>query len=271
MPFINAIPTVTGLSILSGELKDKVTKFCLVGSAEIENIELENMLNSSSCSYVDIENHIFYNEEISRSFYDSSGVLSFEAYIPHALDFQDYLYAICLLTDDNQVVVVSSLGSRFQPIAGFGMPIVIATPISGVAGEIVFKDGNHVLDSEFEEFKNGLDDKYKLTNIYIDSATTINYNASQNELLIVDATNAVVNITLPSLEEGAVVGIVDNTLNGFDTNSPVFTTQENESIVAMQDGVIKEDSGMFIRSNNGLPLFLKAFKNVDNNLKWRVY
>jgi len=153
MAVINSIPTSTGVGILESELKSQVSKFALVGSAIAENAELDTKLDTASCSYADIEANIFYTEEISRSYYDANGVLSFEVFIPHAEDFREYLYAIALITDNDEVVVVSVFGSKFQPIAGFGMVVTIKTPINGEAGEVVFKSGNWVLESEFEQYK----------------------------------------------------------------------------------------------------------------------
>lgn len=153
MSVLNSIPTEQGISILESELKSKVTKFVLVGSARNDNVTLEDLLNSSNVTYQDIENNIFYLNDLSKSYYDSVGKLSFEVYIPHADDFRDYLYAICLLTEDNELVVASSLGAKFQPVKGFGMTVTIAVPISGSAGEVVFKNSNFVLDTELEKYK----------------------------------------------------------------------------------------------------------------------
>ena len=133
MSTLQAIPTEYGIDILNSELKDTVTKYQLIGALTLD-------ANSEDLSS-------FYSSMIETSYYDENGVLTFVMNLPIETHFNEYLYKINVLDDANQVVIECDT-PKIALAKGIGGIVTLKAAVTGESGEVIFKNGDFVTESE---------------------------------------------------------------------------------------------------------------------------
>ncbi len=154
MAVLKAVPTQEGLDILNSELKEKATRFCLIGATSYNNVALENILKKDNITYSNIGKYVFHLDGIESQYFDKDSVLSFQVIVPVETDFKHYMYAVAIITDDNKLVVLTRT-PKIVPIKGVGGTFLIKTAVKGVASSIVFKKGEYITLEELEEIHFG--------------------------------------------------------------------------------------------------------------------
>ncbi|PTO70140.1 hypothetical protein [Vibrio splendidus] len=136
MSALQAIPTQHGIDVLNSELKNTVTKYRLIGA-------LTHDAPSESL-------YSFYENTIETSYYDDNGVLTFILNLPIEQHFDEYLHQIDVLDSANQAVIECSTPKVALP-KGIGGMVTLKASISGEAGEVIFKHGEFVTETELLE------------------------------------------------------------------------------------------------------------------------
>ncbi|MFN3019206.1 hypothetical protein ACK1CN_25015 [Vibrio coralliilyticus] len=136
MSTLQAIPTQHGIDILNSELKNTVTKYRLIGA-------LTHDAPSESL-------YSFYENTIETSYYDDNGVLTFILNLPIEQHFDEYLHQIHVLDSSNQSVIECSTPKVALP-KGIGGMVTLKAAISGEAGQVIFKHGEFVTETELNE------------------------------------------------------------------------------------------------------------------------
>ena len=136
MSTLQAIPTQHGIDILNSELKDTVTKYRLIGA-------LTHDAPSESL-------YSFYENTIETSYYDENGVLTFILNLPIETHFDEYLHRIDVLDANNQSVIECATPKVALP-KGVGGMITLKAAITGEPGDVVFKNGEYVTETELVE------------------------------------------------------------------------------------------------------------------------
>jgi hypothetical protein len=153
---VTGIPTTSGLSILSGSLKSGVKKFALYGtSASTTDVPF-----SESSTISTLSSYLVGTFDVSRAYFDQSGVLTFECPIPYNTDSTKWVGACGLIYEDpdtgaQTLVSVTSL-PKFQKIAGIGGTVIYKVPIAGTAGSPVFGAESYATSVEVDERVNEL-------------------------------------------------------------------------------------------------------------------
>ncbi len=133
MSALQAIPTQHGIDVLNSELKNTVTKYRLIGSLT------HDAPNESLYS--------FYENTIETSYYDDNGVLTFILNLPIEQHFDEYLHQIHVLDSNDQSVIECST-PKVALAKGIGGMVTLKASISGEAGEVIFKHGEFVTETE---------------------------------------------------------------------------------------------------------------------------
>ncbi|WP_295898974.1 hypothetical protein [uncultured Vibrio sp.] len=136
MSTLQAIPTQHGIDILNSELKDTVTKYQLMGA-----------LTHDAVSETLYE---FHNNTIETSYFDENGVLTFIINLPIETHFDEYLYQINVLDSGDQTVIECTT-PKIALAKGIGGMVTLKAAISGDAGDVIFKQGEYVTETELEE------------------------------------------------------------------------------------------------------------------------
>ncbi|MEZ8930321.1 MULTISPECIES: hypothetical protein [unclassified Vibrio] len=136
MSTLQAIPTQHGIDILNGELKNTVTKYRLLGA-------LTHDAPSESL-------YSFYENTIETSYYDDNGVLTFILNLPIEQHFDEYLHQVHVLDSNNQAVIECST-PKVALAKGIGGMVTLKASISGEAGDVIFKHGEFVTETELNE------------------------------------------------------------------------------------------------------------------------
>ncbi|WP_418114383.1 hypothetical protein RJD40_18870 [Vibrio scophthalmi] len=136
MSALQAIPTPHGIDILNSELKSTVTQYQLVGALTHD---------AASDTLYD-----FHTATIETSYYDEYGVLTFILNLPIETHFNEYLHRIDVLDSNNQAVILCET-PKIALAKGIGGMVTLKAPISGQAGDVVFKHGEYVTEAELKE------------------------------------------------------------------------------------------------------------------------
>lgn len=136
MSALQAVPTEHGIDILNSELKQTVTKYQLIGA-------LTHDAESGDLSS-------FHTGQIESSYFDENGVLTFILNLPIDIHFDEYLHRINVLDDNNQIVIECST-PKIALAKGIGGMVTLKAAISGQAGDVIFKQGEYVTETEFNE------------------------------------------------------------------------------------------------------------------------
>ena len=99
--------------------------------------------------------------DVTQSYFDENGVLTFECPIPYSYNSQKWISAMGLIyvdpdTGAETLVTVAST-PKFQKTAGIGGTIIYKVPISGEASTPVFKEQPYITDAQFAAFMNERD------------------------------------------------------------------------------------------------------------------
>lgn len=151
MAAITAQPTNEGIAILNSDLKDGVTKFALIGSANFSDPVIEGLIADTNANYANLEPYIFAQLDIQSALYDENGVLTFHLALPYDVDYSKYIYGIALLhtTGGNKVVSIATT-PKVAKIKGVGGSFTYKVAVLGERGELVFKTHDYVTTSELE-------------------------------------------------------------------------------------------------------------------------
>ncbi len=136
MSTLQAVPTDYGIDILNSELKDTVTKYQLIGA-------LTHDANSEDL-------YSFLTNTIETSYYDENGVLTFVLDLPIETHFNEYLYKIYVVDDTNQTVIECDT-PKIALAKGIGGIVTLKAAITGESGDVIFKNGDFVTESELTE------------------------------------------------------------------------------------------------------------------------
>ncbi len=136
MSTLQAVPTDYGIDILNSELKDTVTKYQLIGA-------LTHDANSEDL-------YSFLTNTIETSYYDENGVLTFVLDLPIETHFNEYLYKIYVVDSTNQVVIECDT-PKIALAKGIGGIVTLKAAITGESGDVIFKNGDFVTESELKE------------------------------------------------------------------------------------------------------------------------
>lgn len=136
MSALQAIPTPHGIDILNSELKNTVTKYQLIGA-----------LTHDAASD---DLYSFNTATIETSYYDENGVLTFILNLPIETHFDEYLHRIDVLDSQNQAVI-ECLTPKIALAKGIGGMVTLKAAISGQAGDVIFKHGEYVTETELLE------------------------------------------------------------------------------------------------------------------------
>ncbi len=128
MEYLTGVPTEYGIDILKQELYEKIKSFGLI----------------------DEEDNRYFVNGIHSIYFDGSGVLSVIAIVPKEEHFTFWNKSIELLDEDEEVIVSIATPS-IQFVKGVGGEIEIKLPVSGEAGEIVFKADEYITINEAQE------------------------------------------------------------------------------------------------------------------------
>lgn len=136
MSALQAIPTPHGIEILNSELKNTVTQYRLIGA--LTHDAASNAL------------HSFHTATIETSYYDENGVLTFILNLPIETHFDEYLHRIDVLDSQNQAVIECPT-PKIALAKGIGGIVTLKAAISGQAGDVVFKHGEYLTETELLE------------------------------------------------------------------------------------------------------------------------
>ncbi|EPE2648945.1 hypothetical protein ACSG7X_000641 [Vibrio fluvialis] len=136
MSTLQAIPTQHGIDILNSELRDTVTQYRLVG-------ELTHDAPSESL-------YAFHEDTIETSYYDENGVLTFIINLPIEQHFDEYLHRIDVLDANDQTVIECETPKIALP-KGIGGMVTLKAAITGEPGDVVFKHGEYMTETELVE------------------------------------------------------------------------------------------------------------------------
>jgi hypothetical protein len=149
MATLMAVPTKEGLDILNSELSKKATRFCLIGSTSYTNNTLDSLLTRDNLVYSNVDKYVFFLEDIESQYFDENGVLTFQVIVPVETDFKHYMYAVAIITEDNELVVLTKT-PKIVPIEGVGGTFVVKTAVKGEVSQMVFKKGEYITWNEAE-------------------------------------------------------------------------------------------------------------------------
>ncbi|ODS09762.1 hypothetical protein [Vibrio scophthalmi] len=136
MSALQAIPTPHGIDILNSELKNTVTKYQLVGA----------LTHDAAAEAL----YTFHTATIETSYYDDNGVLTFILNLPIETHFDEYLHRIDVLDSQNQAVIECPT-PKIALAKGIGGMVTLKAAIKGQAGDVVFKHGEFVTETELQE------------------------------------------------------------------------------------------------------------------------
>lgn len=136
MSTLQAIPTQYGIDILNSELKSTVTRYQLVG-ALIHDAPSESL-------------YTFHEDTIETSYYDENGVLTFIINLPIEQHFDEYLHRIDVLDANDQTVIKCETPKIALP-KGIGGMVTLKAAITGEPGDVVFKHGEYMTETELVE------------------------------------------------------------------------------------------------------------------------
>ncbi|WP_196773768.1 hypothetical protein [Vibrio fluvialis] len=136
MSTLQAIPTQYGIDILNSELKSTVTRYQLVG-ALIHDAPSESL-------------YTFHEDTIETSYYDENGVLTFIINLPIEQHFDEYLHRIDVLDANDQTVIECETPKIALP-KGIGGIVTLKAAITGEPGDVVFKHGEYMTETELVE------------------------------------------------------------------------------------------------------------------------
>ncbi|EKO3376810.1 hypothetical protein ONZ70_001979 [Vibrio fluvialis] len=136
MSTLQAIPTQHGIDILNSELSDTVTQYRLVGELT------HDALNESL--------YAFHEDTIETSYYDENGVLTFIINLPIEQHFDEYLHRIDVLDANDQTVIECETPKIALP-KGIGGMVTLKAAITGEPGDVVFKHGEYMTETELVE------------------------------------------------------------------------------------------------------------------------
>ena len=100
--------------------------------------------------FLDANKKKFYEFDIFTSFYDGDGVLTALFDVPNELNLTIPTHFINVVAN-NKVIATGELPTPITFIKGVGGVQTLKFPISGKAGEVVFKNNNFITEVEFEE------------------------------------------------------------------------------------------------------------------------
>jgi len=150
---VTGLPTSQGIDILTSNLRENVTKFCLYGTDTSSGTVSwdENSTLSSLSAY------LLGKFDIARAYFDDNGTLTFECPIPY--DFSDTKWvgaAGIIYVDANlsETLVSVSPMPKFQKTAGIGGTIRFKVPIAGAAGDLIFEQMPYVSKQELDTVLN---------------------------------------------------------------------------------------------------------------------
>lgn len=156
---IIAQPTLAGVNILTDDLHDYVTRFCLVGALSQTDETLEDMMpvdgmtEPLNSNYSDFLPYIFYESTCHTAFYDNDGNLSFRLLIPYDLNPNKYIYGVGLIyLGENGSKKIVSIAStpKVLKITGVGGSFEYKIAISGEAGKVIYRSNDYVTTSEMQ-------------------------------------------------------------------------------------------------------------------------
>jgi len=100
--------------------------------------------------FLDANRKKFYEFEIFTSFYDGNGVLTALFDVPSELNLTTPTHFINVVAN-NKVIATGELPTQITFVKGVGGVQTLKFPISGKAGEIVFKNNHFITEEEFRE------------------------------------------------------------------------------------------------------------------------
>lgn len=136
MSTLHATPTSAGFRVLESELKNTVTRFSLLGTTT------HNAENNSTVE--------FHHGDITSSYFDDKGALTFTLNLPTETHFDEYLYQINIL-DKNHQIMIQCPTPKVQLVKGVGGMVTLKVNIAGEAGDIIFKHDEYVSEEELNE------------------------------------------------------------------------------------------------------------------------
>jgi hypothetical protein len=151
---VTGLPTNSGVSILSGELKENVKRFCLFGTSSSSSDVPFN--ENSSLSSLSV--YLIGKFDIARSYFDDNGTLTFECPIPYDFSDTKWVGAAGLIFNDgsSEVLVAVSSMPKFQKTAGIGGTVHYKVPIAGESGTVVFEAMPYTTRPELDSVLNEL-------------------------------------------------------------------------------------------------------------------
>ncbi|MDD3770474.1 MAG: hypothetical protein PHV10_07705 [Sulfuricurvum sp.] len=153
---VTGLPTNEGIGILSGTLREQVTKFCLWGTTNSSGtIALDETSTLAS-----LDSYLVGEFDVSRAYFDDLGTLTFECPIPYDTESTKWVYACGLIHVDpdngEKKLVALSTMPRFQKTAGIGGTVHYKVPIAGTASTVVFEELPYVTRQELDVVLNEL-------------------------------------------------------------------------------------------------------------------
>lgn len=152
---VTGLPTNNGLSILTSNLKDQVTKFTLYGTTSSGS----DVPYDETSTYSSLSSYQMGEFDIARAYYDENGTLTFECPIPYNFENTKWVGAAGLVYVDTNgaktLVAISSM-PRFQKTSGIGGTIYFKVPILGEAGSPIFGEMSYISADEFSQKLNEL-------------------------------------------------------------------------------------------------------------------
>ncbi len=153
---VTGIPTSSGLTILSGSLKEGVTKFALYGTSTATS----DVPFTEASTIATLASYLVGTFDVSRGYFDQTGVLTFECSIPYNSTSTKWVGACGLIHVDPstgaQTLVAITQVPKFQKVEGIGGTIIYKVPIAGTAGSPVFGTESYATVVEVDERLNEL-------------------------------------------------------------------------------------------------------------------
>jgi hypothetical protein len=146
-----ALPNSDALDIIKDKLLGDAKKFILIGSHNIENKVLDDLIASNSFTYEDISNYVYFEDEIHSSYFDNDGNLTINLILPIEEDFKQWSYALTVITEDRKLLATTAL-MKMQLARNIGGEQTVKIAVSGEAGTVNFKATDYVTWSEAEQF-----------------------------------------------------------------------------------------------------------------------
>lgn len=148
---LTALPNSGLINFLNGEMRNKFNKYVLIGSTENSNSTLENLLkNTANLTYSQIKNYIFKESEVESTYFDDEGVFTAIVNLTNEESYNKHLYAVGLFSDDRIVGTIAKTPIIFLS-SQIGGQFPIKIPITGNAGEVVFRSTEYLPEAEAEE------------------------------------------------------------------------------------------------------------------------